>query len=308
MRRVFITAALFLFSYKLVAQNTEFSVFQFSTPQGFTKLLQGNTCVFTSMNSKANRYCMIVLFAAEKKLSNGKNDFFNLWETKVCKLIHPNSVVSPQKMEADGFWKKESGESTFFQNNFTSSVLMTSYSNDENYACIVYLYSDSSYINQLLDFSNSVKINIKNNNINFNTTVSDANNILIGEWVNKNTLLANYVNTNGLITGDASIFSNETYRFTKDGKYENFYATTKSQKTNTYLYRGRYTLQDNILQLFPEFYEHKINNQISTNSGNLNNMKISTHKIIYEFDSQKKLMTFKLLGEDNLESDKFYKK
>lgn len=134
-----------------------------------------------------------------------------------------------------------------------------------------------------------------------------SSNPLLGEWLNNSDVLGNYVTASGQYAGDASVVANERYTFTADGRYENFYASTRNSQTHTYLYKGTYSISNGAVTLTPDYYEHKVNNRREANN-NPNNMRQVILRYKFIKDDNKNVWALKFTGEDNLESDLLYRK
>ena len=121
----------------------------------------------------------------------------------------------------------------------------------------------------------------------------NINSPLIGQWSSSGTSFASYINSAGQYIGDASISDNHIYKFNSNGTYESLYAFTTGFRTDTYFYKGKFTINNNQFTTTPNFYEHKRNTELLPNN-DPNNMKqiTTTFSIADDIDTQRKFVEF----------------
>ncbi len=290
-----------------MCQAEHFGIFTFNVPPGFTKSEQGSKCSFVSINEQKNTYCIMILGPAEKSMGSLDKDFDHQWNTTVKEVLKPDA--NPQKIDggSSGNWKLMTGASSFKKDGSVGAVVLCTYSNSINSASIIYLFNDTGFQHTIDQFASGVDIKELDQASAPAANHVEQTNSLVGEWFSNSDVLGNYVTASGQYAGDASVAANEKYLFTPGGRYEYFYASTRTSQTNTYLYKGRYVINGNTVTFTPDFYEHKLNNRPQPNT-NPNNLKVTVQHFKFIKDDSKNVWALRFTSDDNLESDLLYKK
>ena len=173
-----------IFSANICIAQTNFDVFTYTEPMGYSKETKNDVITYTKTDNKKNTYCVIGFYAASKAANTAQQTFTQEWKELVEKPLGAIKPTIDNAADING-WKTITGTAAFQFNGGQSAVMQFCFVKANQTASIVALTNSNDYEPDITVLLNNLILN--NTGLTNVTTPNQKPNVndktdLIGEW------------------------------------------------------------------------------------------------------------------------------
>ncbi len=215
-----------LFSFGVMqnsfCQTETFDIVQYTPPKNFEKILKQDAVIYSVVDVKSGKFCLIALYRSTVSSGNVEKDFKDKWKELVMTRYAADQNPKTESATTSDGWKTLTGATVVSQDSIQFYVLLTVFSGFGKVVAVLSNLNDETGIATLDAVLENVKPDktgkVSRPKDNISSESGDANSI-VGTWSDQSVSIASYVTPSGTFVGSADVTTMEEYQFKPDKTY-----------------------------------------------------------------------------------------